>query len=97
MKTTNAYYDEDFNGIIVETEDGHKFGWQVLKDDDGTVHLPRFVENDGVRTFYEDGASDCESFDEDGIFDGRENLYDAVEKAVEEHMEVTAGDDIVIK
>ncbi|WP_303104119.1 hypothetical protein [uncultured Mitsuokella sp.] len=97
MKTINAIYDKDFNGIIAETEGGHRIGWQVLRDGDGTVHLPRFVENDGVRTFWEDGASDCESFDEDHIFESLENLYDAVESAVQKYMTVTEDGDIVIE
>lgn len=68
MKTKMALYDEDFGGIVVETTDGHRFGWQVIKDGDGTIHLPRFTESDGARFFYEQEAADCESFDEDGLF-----------------------------
>lgn len=96
MKTKMALYDEDFGGIIVETTDGHRFGWQVIKDEDGTVHLPRFIESDWARFFYERGAEDCESFDEDNIFDSQEKLYDAVESAVQKHMDVTEDGDIVI-
>lgn len=97
MTTKMALYDEDFNGIIVETTDGHRFGWQVIKDEDGTVHLPRFTEDNGMRFFYEQGAADCEPFDEDGIFDNREDLYDAVESAVQKYMTVNEDGDIVIE
>ena len=51
MTTKMALYDEDYNGIVVETTDGHRFGWQVIKDEDGTVHLPRFTEENGTRFF----------------------------------------------
>lgn len=97
MTTKMALYDEDFGGIIVETTNGHRFGWQVIKDEDGTVHLPRFTEDNGTRFFYEQGAADCGSFDEDGIFDSQEALYDEVVNAVEEHMKVTEDGDIVIE
>ena len=96
MKIKKVLYDDDFGGIIVETTDGHRFGWQVIKDEDGTVHLPRFTESDGNRFFYEQEAADCESFDEDNIFDSQEKLYDAVESAVQKHMDVTEDGDIVI-
>lgn len=96
MKTKMALYDEDFGGIVVETTDGHRFGWQVIKDGDGTIHLPRFTENDGARFFYEQEAADCESFDEDGLFNSQEALYDAVESAVQKYMNVTEDGDIVI-
>lgn len=96
MKTKMALYDKDFNGIVVETENGHRFGWQVIKDKDGTVHLPRFTESDGTRFFYEQGAADCESFDEDNLFDSQEELYDEVERAVQKYMDVTEDGDIVI-
>ena len=89
MTTKMALYDEDYNGIVVETTDGHRFGWQVIKDEDGTVHLPRFTEENGTRFFYEQEAADCEPFDEDGIFDSREDLYDAVENAAQKYMTVT--------
>lgn len=97
MTTKMALYDEDYNGIVVETTDGHRFGWQVIKDEDGTIHLPRFVEENGTRLFYEQEAADCESFDEDGIFASREDLYDAVERAVQKYMNVTEDGDIVIE
>jgi len=82
MKKVNAYYDEDFGGIIVE-KDGHRFGWQTIDEADGTKHLPRYSEIDGERYFYEQEAADCQPFDEDGIFgDDRDALYDAVERAL---------------
>lgn len=96
MKTKKVLYDDDFGGIVVETTDGHRFGWQVIKDGDGTIHLPRFTESDGTRFFYEQEAADCESFDEDNIFASQEDLYDAVERAVQKHMDVTEDGDIVI-
>ena len=96
MKTKMALYDEDYNGIVVETTDGHRFGWQVIKDEDGSFHLPRFTDSDGTRFFYEQEAADCESFDEDNIFSSQEDLYDAVEGAVQEYMDVTEDGDIVI-
>jgi|GEM_PF-7011098 len=95
MKTKKVLYDDNFGGIIVETTNGHRFGWQVIENKDGTVHLPRFVEDNGTRFFYEQKAADCEPFDEDNIFDSQEALYDAVESAVQKYMTVKDGDIVI--
>lgn len=97
MTTINAIYDKDFDGIIVETNSGQRFGWQTIKDEDGTVHLPRFIENNGTRFFYEQGAADCQSFDEDNLFGSQEDLYDAVKRNVNKYMTVNEDGDIVIE